>query len=127
MKYYLSERSLQNLVGVHPDLVAVAKRAIELSKVDFVIIDGLRTVTEQKKHMTSGASKTMRSRHLTGHAIDVAAWVDGKISFDYNYFPPIADAMKVASLELKAPIIWGGDWQTFKDAGHFELDKRKYP
>lgn len=125
--FKLSRRSLDALKGVHPDLVAVVKRAIELTSVDFVVTEGLRTLARQKKLVAEGASKTMNSRHLTGHAVDLAPWLGGTVRWDWPLFYKLADAMKQAAAELKVPLVWGGDWRTFKDGPHFELDRKKYP
>lgn len=125
--YKFSERSAKNLAGVHPHLVAVAALALSLSEVDFAVTEGLRTRARQAELVASGASKTMNSRHLTGHAIDVAAYIGGRISWDWPLYEKIADAFKEASIHIAVPIIWGGDWSSFKDGPHFELDRRKYP
>lgn len=130
-----SERSLRNLNGVHPDLRKVLDRALQSSPVDFMINEGLRTIERQRELVRIGASKTMNSRHLTGHAIDFYAWVDinrdGKIVFEemsaYSLMRQIADAIKFAASELNVPIVWGGDWRKFKDYPHVELDRRTYP
>jgi len=106
-----SRRSLDNLKGVHKDLQALAHRALELSPVDFTIIDGVRTREEQRELVNSGASQTMNSRHLTGHAIDVAPYVDGAISWDWEDYYPMADAFIQAAKELAIKIRWGGNWQ----------------
>ncbi|AEP08879.1 M15 family metallopeptidase [Micavibrio aeruginosavorus] len=125
MTYTLSKRSLDNLKGVHPDLVAVVHRAIQLTPVDFAVIEGLRSVSRQKELVAAGASKTMNSRHLTGHAVDLAAYVNG-IRWDWPLYDAIAVAVKAAAKELGVAIVWGGDWTTFKDGPHFELDRSKY-
>lgn len=127
MTFKLSQRSLSNLKGVHPDLVAVVHRAIAITPVDFTVTEGLRTVERQKQLVATGASKTMNSRHLTGHAVDLAAWVGGGIRWDWPLYDVLAVAMKKAAQELEIPIIWGGDWTTFKDGPHFELDRKVYP
>ena len=123
----LSARSLKNLNGVHPDLAAIAHRATELTSIPFEIIEGLRTVERQKKLVAAGASKTMNSRHITGHAIDIAPTVEGKIRWDWPLYRALAPAMKQAAQDLGFPLVWGGDWRTFKDGPHFELDRRQYP
>jgi peptidoglycan L-alanyl-D-glutamate endopeptidase CwlK len=125
--FTFGQRSEFNLEGVHHDLVAIARRALQITAVDFMVVDGLRTLKEQKVVFETGASETMNSRHLTGHAIDVAAFVGGKISWQHELYEQIADAFKTAALELKIPLIWGGDWKHPVDGGHFELDRRKYP
>lgn len=130
-----SQRSLRELEGdggVHPHLRKVADRALELSPFDFIITDGKRTLAEQRKHVANGASKTMKSRHLTGHALDYVAYVkvEGnkmKVSWSLTYMKAIADAFKTAAKELGIPINWGGDWKSFKDTPHIELSKAKYP
>lgn len=124
--FKLSQRSLKNLEGVHPDMVAVVKRAIELTPVDFVVTEGLRTVARQKQLVAAGASKTMNSRHITGHAVDVAAWAAGEVRWDWPLYSKIAGAFKQAAVELGVPVVWGGDWKTFKDGPHFELSRSKY-
>lgn len=128
MTYRLSKRSLSNLEGVHPDLVAIVKAAIEISEVDFVVIEGLRSIERQKQLVAKGASKTMRSRHLTGHAVDIAAWVNGEINWDKEHYSKIADAMKAAATKLGKQVEWGGDWRTFYDGPHFQLPwSKEYP
>ncbi len=127
MTFRFSERSEQRLKGVHPDLVRVVRRALELSDVDFAVIEGLRTPDRQQQLVASGASKTLRSRHLTGHAVDLAPVIAGEIRWDWPPFHKIAAAMKKAAEELGVAIVWGGDWRTFKDGPHYELDRRVYP
>lgn len=126
MVYKLSKRSRDNLRGVHPDLIKVVERALEITPVDFAVIEGLRSVTRQKELYEAGASRTMNSRHLTGHAVDLAAYVNG-IRWDWPLYDAIAVAMKQAAKEMGIAIVWGGRWQTFRDGPHFELDRRVYP
>jgi len=123
----LNTRSLNALKGVHPDLVRVVKRAAELSPTPFIVTEGLRSLARQKELVAKGASKTMRSRHLTGHAIDFVPVVGGKITWKWPAFKPVADAFKQAAQELKVAIVWGGDWRTFKDGPHIELNRKFYP
>lgn len=133
MTYKLGEKSLSKLEGVHPDLVKVVKRAIELTECDFTITEGLRTKARQAQLLKEKKSTTSNSRHLTGHAVDLAAWVvskdtgKGTISWDWEYYHQIADAMKQAAKELNVSIQWGGEWKSFKDGPHFELTWVKYP
>ena len=118
-------RSKQNLSGVHPDLVAVCNRALEISKVDMVVIEGVRSRERQKQLVAKGASKTMNSRHLTGHAVDMVPWpIDWN---DLDRFAIMADAMKQAAEELGVDVEWGGDWRTFYDGPHFQLSRKAYP
>ena len=124
MPYTLGSRSLQNLSGVHPDLVAVVKRAIEITEQDFTVIEGLRSVERQRELLNAGKSTTMNSRHITGHAVDICPW---PVSWDWPEFYPIADAMKQAAEELNIKIEWGGDWKSFPDAPHFQLSRKAYP
>ena len=123
----LSARSLKKLEGVHADLVKVVHRAIEITPVDFCITCGLRTREEQAKLVAKGASKTMNSRHLTGHAIDFAAMIDGEVRWDWPLYPRIAAAFKAAAAELGVSIVCGADWPKFRDGPHVELDRKKYP
>lgn len=127
MTYVLGKRSLQRLEGVHPDLVRVVKRAITLTPVDFTVLEGLRTLARQKQLVASGASKTMNSRHLTGHAVDLGAYVDGSVRWDWPLYHKIAAAVKEAARLEGVPIEWGGDWRTFKDGPHWQLPWREYP
>ena len=127
MTFKLSERSLRKLEGVHDDLVKVVKRAIEITEVDFAVTEGLRTKKRQEELVKAGASKTMKSRHLTGHAVDLAAVVGSEIRWDWSLYPKIANAVKKAAYELDVPIEWGGDWKTFKDGPHFQLTWEEYP
>lgn len=124
MTFKLSARSLARLEGVHPDLVKVVKRAIELTEVDFSVIEGVRTIETQREYVAKGVSKTMNSRHLTGHAVDL--YPVGRPT-PWDKCAVVAQAMKKAADELGVPIVWGGDWRSFVDQPHFELDRRVYP
>lgn len=127
MSFKFSQRSLDNLTGINPDLRKVVDRALQLTTVDFGITEGLRDKATQEKYVARGASQTMNSRHLTGHAVDVVAYVNGKVTWDWKYYEEISKAFKQASQELNIPIIWGGDWKSLKDGPHFELDRKYYP
>jgi peptidoglycan L-alanyl-D-glutamate endopeptidase CwlK len=153
-KFILGIRSKLNLRGVHPDLVAVVNKAIEITGIDFTVTEGLRSKQRQEQLVKSGASKTMNSRHLTGHAVDLAAIVKGKVRWDWELYFQIASAMQQAARDLLVPIVWGGVWDTklndlgndlqaehtkyimrqkklgkraFGDAPHFELSRKTYP
>jgi peptidoglycan L-alanyl-D-glutamate endopeptidase CwlK len=126
MAYKLGNQSIERLNGVHHGLVSVVRRAIEITEVDFTVLEGLRTKERQRKLVDSGASKTMNSRHITGHAVDLGAWVDGSVRWDWPLYYKISDAMKSAAKELGIPIEWGGDWSTFKDGPHFQLPWKEY-
>lgn len=106
MAYKLGKRSRQRLEGVHPDLVKVVERAIEITEVDFTVLEGLRTVERQKKLLAKGASKTMRSRYITGHAVDLGAYVDGRVDWSWPLYHRVAAAVKWAAKELEIPITW---------------------
>ena len=119
MSFKLSTRSLDKLEGVDSDLVAVVKRAIELTKVDFGVIYGMRTVEEQEKLVAAGKSQTMKSNHLVGKAVDLMAYVDGAACWELNVYDDLCDAMKAAAEELGTPVKWGAAWS--------EGDIRTYP
>lgn len=152
--FKLGEKSLKELSGVHPDLVAVVKRAIEITVQDFAVHDGIRTWEEQKKLVAAGASQTMDSRHISGHAVDLVPYINGKLRWEWDPIYKIADAVRIAAKELNIPIRWGGAWdvtltnesdspedlvvdyvasrkkagkKAFIDGPHFELPKAKYP
>jgi len=122
-----SQRSQKKLEGVHPDLVAVVALALEECSIPFEITDGVRTLEYQKSLVAKGASKTMKSRHLTGHAVDVVTTPDGNVSWDMEYYRIIAQSIKAAADYLETPIVWGGDWKSFVDGPHFELSSSSYP
>ena len=116
MGYVLGSKSRRRLYGVHPDLVAVVQRAIEITEQDFTVLEGLRTQERQQQLYNTGKSKTMNSRHLTGHAVDLAPW---PITWDWDHFYPIADAVTQACKEIDVPIRWGGNWRV-KDLREWE-------
>ena len=122
-----SSQSLAKLQGVHPDLRRVMDRALQEAAIDFRVLEGLRTVTRQKQLVASGASQTMRSRHLTGHAVDIAPLVGGKVSWDWPLYYRLAPAVKLAAQAEGVPIEWGGDWTSFKDGPHWQLPWASYP
>jgi len=135
MGYVLGTRSKSRLKGVHPDLVKVVERAIQITEQDFSVVEGLRSEERQRKLYNSGKSKTMNSRHLTGHAVDLSPYPfdgdadeDGILNIaDWDQYYPIEDAMKVAADDLGVSIEWGGDWRSFPDGAHFQLDWGRYP
>jgi peptidoglycan L-alanyl-D-glutamate endopeptidase CwlK len=146
-------RSLANLAGVHPDLQKVAHRALAVTRIDFGVIEGRRTLDRQRQLIAQGASQTMHSRHLTGHAIDIMAYVGGQGRWDAGLYYGIAGAFIQAATELNVPMIWGGAWtridgstrspdemisayvasrraagrRPFIDSGHYELLRDRYP
>jgi len=117
----LSNKSLSKLEGVNLSLVNVVKRAIELSSVDFGVTEGLRTVERQRMLFNAGKSQTMKSKHIVGRAVDLVAWINGSISWDWKWYIEIDKAMKQAAKDLGVEIEWGGEWKTLKDGVHFQL------
>ncbi|MDQ3023219.1 MAG: M15 family metallopeptidase [bacterium] len=127
MSFSFGARSLKRLEGVHPHLVKVMKSAICCSVLDFSVIEGMRTLAQQKKYMAAGATRTMNSRHLTGHAVDVAPYINGAIRWDWPLYHQLALVIKKAAADEGVPIQWGGDWRSFKDGPHWELPWKVYP
>ncbi len=127
MTYSFGTKSSERLAQVHPDLQRVFNEAIKNSPLDFSITEGLRTKERQKELFSAGKSQTMNSRHLTGKAVDIAVLVDGQITWDFPKYQVVADHIKKVAKELKIDIVWGGDWQSFKDGPHFELHRSVYP
>ena len=125
MTYSLGLRSKQSLSGVNRDLVSVVELAIKLTSQDFMVIEGIRNINRQRELVAAGKSKTMNSRHLTGHAVDLCPYpVDWE---DADKFIAISVAMKGAAEQLGIPIEWGGDWKNGWDKPHFQLPHKDYP
>jgi peptidoglycan L-alanyl-D-glutamate endopeptidase CwlK len=122
----LAQRSELKLKGVHPDLVAIVRKADEMGA-RFHVTCGMRTLDEQKALVAAGKSKTMKSRHLTGHAVDVVAVTDDGVSYDMDDMTAVARKMKSAAADLGIPIEWGGDWKSFVDTPHLQLPWKEYP
>ena len=152
--FILGTRSLTELGGVHPDLVRVIKRTIEITPIDFAVSDGVRSIDEQRHNVATGASQTMDSRHLTGHAVDLVPFIGNTVRWEIPLLCKIAAAVRMAANQEKVAIRWGGCWdplltdtdkppedlvrdyiarrhaagkQPFLDTPHFELPKSKYP
>lgn len=130
--YSLGVRSKARLRGVHPDLVKVVERAIQITTVDFTVLEGVRDPLRQRKLVESGASQTMNSRHIPGadgfaKAVDLGAWVDDQVDWSWPLYHQIAAAMKEAARQLGVAIVCGADWKKFPDGPHFELDRKEYP
>ena len=134
MTFKLSQRSLDKLEGVDEQLVATVKLAIAVAKIDFGVICGLRTMEEQRVLVDKGASKTMRSKHLDGKAVDLMAYIGSRGSWELNLYDDIADAMKEAAVETGAVLRWGAAWHipdirqwngTMEDAMNAYVDLRR--
>lgn len=129
----LTSRDRERLQGVHPDLFKVVFAAAARATVSFMVIEGVRTLAKQKEYFAAGKSRTMRSRHLDGHAVDLCPLVDldgdgdKELSWNSADFIPLAEGMKEAASKLGVPIEWGGDWFSFHDAPHFQLPWAAYP
>jgi hypothetical protein len=125
--FELGTRSRKNLEGVHPDLVKVLEYAIHHTPLDFTVIEGLRSLKRQRELVKSGASQTLQSRHLTGHAVDVAPWVGGTVSWSWEHFNVLGPTVLAAAKTLQIALEWGGNWTGFRDGPHFQLPRKDYP
>jgi len=126
----LPSSSLAKLWGVHLDMVRVVNRcAADWKDADtgFIVTCGLRTLEEQKILKAKGASKTLRSRHLTGHAVDLACTIKGQVRWDWPLYDRLAKRMKAAAKAENVLLEWGGDWVSFRDGPHFQLPWKQYP
>lgn len=126
----LPPSSIAKLRGVHPDLVRVVMRcAKDWKDLDaaFIVTCGVRSLAEQKLLVAKGASKTMRSRHLTGHAVDLACVLKSKVRWDWPLYDRLAKRMKAAANKEKVPLEAGADWIKFRDGPHFQLPWAQYP
>jgi peptidoglycan LD-endopeptidase CwlK len=125
MKFTARDES--RMIGLHPDLVRVMRRAAATTSIPFAVIEGMRTLATQRQYVAKGASTTLRSRHLTGHAIDIAPMINGKITWAWPVYHQLAPIIKAAAAAEGVPIEWGGDWRKFKDGPHWQLPWGKYP
>ena len=134
MAFKLSSRSLKKLDGVDEGIVSVVKDAIGITKVDFGVTFGLRTLEEQKKLYESGRSQTMKSKHLEGRAVDLVAYFGSDISWELNVYDDICDAMAEAARKNDVAIKWGAAWSegdireyagTAEDAMNAYVDLRR--
>ena len=124
----LSERDRQRLVGVHPDLVRVVERAAQAEGAAFIVLEGLRSMERQAQLAAAGRSQTMRSRHLTGHAVDLGALGEGeKLVWTRPAYEALGALVKAAAKDEGVPVEWGGDWRSFFDGPHFQLPWMTYP
>ena len=125
--FKFDQRSARNLIGVHPDLVKIVELAAVKSRVKFLVTEGVRSAARQQELMQAGATRTLKSRHIGGFAVDVAAVVGDEIRWDWPLYAHISDAMHAAADELGLMVEWGGAWRTFKDGPHFQLPASRYP
>lgn len=124
--FYFSTRSKDNLNEVHPKLQELAKCALNVSPVDFVVVDGLRTEAEHQENLRKGVSWIKRSRHQDGCAIDVAAYHQGQVSYEPDLYYKISGSFYFCSQKMDIPIISGGEWRV-KDYMHIELTREVCP
>lgn len=127
MTYQFGTKSLEKLNTVHIDLQKLFRIAITASPLDFSITEGIRSLERQKELVAAKKSTTMNSRHLIGKAVDIAVFIDGKVTWDAKYYKVVADHIKQVAVKLGIAIKWGGDWISFNDSPHFELDSKVYP
>ena len=120
-------RSEQRLQGVHPDLVKIVRRALQLSAVDFSVVEGVRSLERQRELFAAGKSRTMRSRHITGHAVDLYPVSRAGEDWVREDFEPVVAAMQQAALELGLPLECGHFWKSFPDSPHHQLSATAYP
>jgi peptidoglycan L-alanyl-D-glutamate endopeptidase CwlK len=120
-KFYLGSSSKLHLKGVDPRLVQLCEYAIEVTTVDFTVIEGLRTAERQAQLLKEHKTQTLQSRHLTGHAVDIAPWVNGTVSWAWTDFDALAPNILGAAKELGIPIEWGGNWKSFRDGPHWQI------
>lgn len=120
-------RSISRMAGLHPDLKKVMNQAILATDLDFTVLEGVRTLERQKQMVESGASTSLNSRHLDGHAVDIAPFIGGEVRWDWPLYYRLAVIVKAAAKEVGVPIEWGGDWKKFPDGPHWQLPWVKYP
>ena len=132
--WVLSSRSREKLSGVKPELAGTVKRALELSPIDFGVTEGIRSLERQKELVARGLSQTMNSKHLTGNAVDLVAYLSGRVCWEMSAYDELADAVKQAAKETGVAIRWGGAWQirdirlyegTMEDATNAYIDLRR--
>jgi peptidoglycan L-alanyl-D-glutamate endopeptidase CwlK len=120
--FSFSKASLEKMNGVNSKLINLMKEAIKESPYDFGITEGIRTLKRQKELFAEGKTKTLKSYHLVGKAVDIKIYVNGKITWDFKYYKEVSDHIKEVARKLGYVITWGGDWKTFKDGPHFQIE-----
>jgi peptidoglycan LD-endopeptidase CwlK len=123
----LTSKDYTALNGVHPDLVTLVRCVAVSPPIDFMVMEGVRTVEKQTEYVAAGTSQTMNSRHLTGHAVDLVPLLDSQPTWDWDYYYSFADHIKAMADALAVDVDWGGDWTSFKDGPHWELRWSSYP
>ena len=123
MGFELSKRSNNKLNTVDSRMQYVVREAIKLTKIDFGVICGKRTEGEQRKLVESGASQTMKSKHLDGIAVDLMAYVGSRASWELNLYDDIADAMAEAARKFDIGVCWGAAWATPSDPYPMDISK----
>ncbi|HEY6558473.1 MAG TPA: M15 family metallopeptidase [Polyangiaceae bacterium] len=126
-RFTLSARSRERLRGVRPELVKLIERAIEITDIDFLVVEGLRSIERQRELVRLGASQTLNSRHLTGHAVDIAPIFANTVSWHWPHFEQLARFVKLAASEVNVNAEWGGDWTSFRDGPHWQLPWKEFP
>ena len=105
--YKLSKKSRKNMVGIHPILAFAVEMAIKETKQDFTVLEGVRDMVRQREMVANGSSKTLRSYHLNGLAVDLVAYVNGTVTWEEKYYREIGRAMKAIITRYNLPIEWG--------------------
>ena len=126
----LGARSIARLQGIHPDLRRWVDALVErctTEGIDFAVLEGLRTIARQRELVLRGASQTLDSRHLTGHAVDLGVWVGDQVDWHWELYAELARHGKAVAAEQDVPVEWGGDWTRFRDGPHFQLSRAAYP
>ena len=124
--YKLSTSSISKMQGVHPDLQRVMYEAIGHSPHDFCVTEGVRSAKRQKELYDKGLSLTMNSRHLTGHAVDIAIIKEGKAIWDFKLYEEVATHIEAVAILCDVELIWGGRWRGLRDGPHYELNRKVY-
>ena len=122
----MNQKSKDRLAQIHPDLARVIYRADEMKQMDFIVTEGIRTLERQKELLAKHATTTLKSRHLTGHAVDLAVMIGDEVRWDWPLYTKLGFVVKEAAKIEGIPLEWGGDWLKFKDGPHFQLPWSQY-
>lgn len=121
--FKFSTRSKKNLEGVNPVLVSIVTESLSRSPFDFIVVEGLRTLETQKIYLAQKRTRTLDSYHITGHAIDIALLVNGKVNYDLANYKKVAQVFKEVAKEKRVSLTWGGDWKGLVDGPHFQIPR----